>query len=102
MASSEVSTAPDARACRIQIQGPRLSRVLQGIVIDALCPQASSVLSPAEHEWLVKAASKPAGEGTEAALDALRSSLSQMLENAPPSFLAKLEALRCQAELGSD
>jgi hypothetical protein len=102
MASSETSAAMDALAARLQKESrPRISQALNLIVIDALCPQARSALSPSDHKWLIKAVSEPVSEATQAALDALLEGLSRTLENGPPGLLAKLEVLRGHAEFGS-
>jgi hypothetical protein len=70
---------------------PLISRALEEIVLDCLCPHASSVLSPSEYQLLMKAISEPVSEGTRVAMETLLVSLSRMVDSASPSLVAKLE-----------
>ena len=70
---------------------PLISRALEGIVLDCLCPHASSLLSPTEYQLLMKAISEPVNEGTRVAMETLLVSLSRMVDSAPPALVAKLE-----------
>jgi len=70
---------------------PLISRALQEIVLDCLCPHASSVLSPNEYQLLMEAISEPVNEGTQVAMETLLVGLSRMVDSAPPALVAKLE-----------
>ena len=101
MVSGERSAAAEPLAARLRNQGYlRLSRTLWSIAIDTLCPQARLVLNSADHQWLVHAVSDSVAQSTDAALQVLLAGLSQLLEEAPPDLVAKLEDLRRQAEHG--
>jgi hypothetical protein len=103
MICSEVSSPMDAVAVRLRRDGRlSLQLTLQALATDAVCPRAECLLSPGDHQWLMNALSQPITEGTEAALSALLAGLAEMLEDAPPSLVAKLDTLRLQSDFSSD
>jgi hypothetical protein len=104
VASSDFLTELDSLESRLQNESrPRVSRALQEIVVDCLCPKAGAKLSPAEQKWLLDAVSVPVSDGTHAALQALLLGLSRMVDSAPPSLVAKLDVFAAsQSESGSD
>ncbi len=101
MAGNDFLAELDTLETRLETESrPLIARALREIVIDCVCPHADTVLSASEQKQLMTAISAPVEEGTRVAMDALLVGLSRMVDNAPPSLVAKLEVFAGTAVAG--
>ncbi len=92
MGSDDFLAEMDTLESRLESESkPLIAKALQDIILDCLCPHASSILTPSEYQMLMRSIAEPVNEGTRVAMETLLLSLSRMVDSAPPSLVAKLE-----------